>query len=49
MKITDLKPVEILPIIGQIEGGDKNAYSHIEQLKIAEVTRIRDIMWEYGA
>ena len=48
MKITDLKPVEILPIIGQIEGGDKNAYDHIEHLRVAEATRIRDMMWKYG-
>ncbi|MBO6031472.1 MAG: hypothetical protein J6Q22_08365 [Prevotella sp.] len=49
ISITDLKPVEILPIIGQIEGGDKNAYDHIEHLRVAEVTRIRDMMLEYGA
>ncbi|MBQ6761484.1 MAG: hypothetical protein IJP49_01910 [Bacteroidales bacterium] len=48
MKITDLKPVEILPIIGQIEGGDKNAYDHIDHLRVAEATRIRDMMWKYG-
>ena len=48
MKITDLKPVEILPIIGQIEGGDKNAYDHIDYLRIAEATAIRDMMQKYG-
>lgn len=48
MKITDLKPVDILPIIGQIETGDKNVYSYIEHLRVAEATRIRDMMWEYG-
>ena len=47
--ITDLKPVEILPIIGQVEAGDKNVYSHIEHLRVAEATRIIDMMWEYGA
>ena len=47
--ITDLKPVEILPIIGQVESGDKKVYDHIEHLRIAEATRIRDMMWEYGA
>lgn len=48
MKITDLKPVEILPIIGQIESGDKHAYDHIDHLRIAEVTVIRDMMQQYG-
>lgn len=32
LTVTDLKPVDILPIIGQIEAGDKNVYSHIEHL-----------------
>ena len=48
MKITDLKPEKILPIIGQIEAGDKNVYSYIEHLRVAEAKRIRDMMWEYG-
>lgn len=47
--ITNLKPVDILPIVGQIEVGDKKAYDHIEHLRLAEATRIRDMMWEYGA
>lgn len=47
--ITDLKPVEILPIIGQVTNGDTDVYDHIEHLRIAEATRIRDMMWEYGA
>lgn len=47
--ITDLKPVEILPVIGQVEVGDKQVYDHIEHLRLAEATRIRDMMWEYGA
>ena len=47
LSITDLKPVEILPIIGQIEGGDKKAYDHIDHLRIAEATVIRDMMWKY--
>lgn len=47
--ITDLKPVDILPIVGQIEVGDKKAYDHIEHLRLVEATRIRDMMWEYGA
>ena len=47
--ITDLKPVEILPVIGQVTEGDKQVYDHIEHLRLAEATRIRDMMWEYGA
>ena len=47
--ITDLKPVEILPVIGQVTVGDKDVYNHIEHLRLAEATRIRDMMWEYGA
>ena len=47
--ITDLRPVEILPVIGQVTIGDKQVYDHIEHLKLAEATRIRDMMWEYGA
>jgi len=49
IEITHLKPVNILPIIWQIEAGDKNVYNHIEHLRVAEATRIRDMMWEYGA
>ncbi len=47
--ISDLKPAVILPIIGQVEVGDKQVYDHIEHLRLAEATRIRDMMWEYGA
>jgi hypothetical protein len=46
--INNIKPVDILPIIGQIETGDKNVYSYIENLRVAESTKIRDMMWEYG-
>lgn len=49
MGITNLRPVDILPIIWQVEAWDKNAYDHIEHLRIAEATRIRDMMWKYGA
>ena len=49
IEITNIKPVDILPIIGQIEAGDKKAYDHIEHLRIAEATRIREMMWQYGA
>ena len=47
--ITDIRPVDILPIIGQVTEGDKQVYDHIEHLRLAEATRIRDMMWEYGA
>ncbi|MBQ3766579.1 MAG: Ig-like domain-containing protein [Bacteroidales bacterium] len=47
--ITDLRPVDLLPVIGQVEVGDKQVYDHIEHLRLAEATRIRDMMWEYGA
>ena len=49
LSVTDLKPVDILPVIGQITHGDKQVYDHIEHLRVAEATRIRDMMWEYGA
>jgi len=47
--LTDLRPEEILPIVGQVESGDVHAYEHIEHLRIAETTRVRDMMWQYGA
>ena len=46
--ITDVRPVDILPVIGQVTNGDGQAYYHIEHLRLAEATRIRDMMWEYG-
>jgi hypothetical protein len=49
IEITHLNPVDILPIIWQVEAGDKNVYEHIEHLRIAEATRIRDMMWKYWA
>ena len=47
--LTYLRPDEILPIVGQIKSGDVHAYEHIEHLRIAEATRVRDMMWQYGA
>ena len=47
--VTDIRPVDILPVIGQVEVGDKQVYDHIVHLRLAEATRIRDMMWEYGA
>ena len=49
IEITNIEPVEILPIIWQVEAGDKNVYEHIEHLRVAEATRIRDMMWKYWA
>lgn len=48
-QISNLQPKDILPIVGNINHGDKKAYEHIENLRIAEGTRIRDMMWKYGA
>ena len=48
LSITNISPVDILPIIGQIDEWDEHAYDHIEHLRVAEATRIRDMMWEYG-
>lgn len=47
MQLNFLKPADILPIVGQVEAGDRKAYEHIEHLGIAEATKIRDMMWEY--
>ena len=49
--ITAVRPVDILPVIGQVLAinGDPNVYDNFERLRLAEATRIRDMMWEYGA
>lgn len=49
ISISHLKPSDILPIIWQIDGWDKKCYEHIEHLRVAEATKIRDMMREYGA
>jgi hypothetical protein len=49
IEITNIRPADILPIIWQIEAWDKKAYEHIEHLRIAEATRLRDMMSKYGA
>ena len=49
IEIIHIKPVDILPIIWQVEAGDKNVYKYIEHLRVAEATRITDMMWKYGA
>ena len=51
ISISDIKPEDILPIINQVnpDAGDTRAYERIEHIRVAEATRIRDMMWEYGA
>ena len=49
ISISSIKPEEILPIIGQVDFGDKQVYSHIEHLRIAEAARAIDMMGKYGA
>ena len=49
IEITNINPVDILPITWQVETWDKQCYEHIEHLRVAEATRIRDMMREYGA
>lgn len=49
IKVGNIQPQEILPIVWQIESWDKDAYKHIEHLRIAEATRIREMMWICGA
>lgn len=49
IEINNIRPVDILPIIWQVEAWDKNVYEHIEHLRVAEATRIRDMMWKYWA
>ena len=47
MQLNFLSATDILPIVGQVEAGDKKAYEHIEHLGVAEATKIRDMMREY--
>lgn len=49
LEVVNLAPTDILPVVGKIEKGDVHEYEHIDHLRIAEATRIRDMMWEYGA
>ena len=48
LSITDLTPADIVPIIGQVNYGDRNVYSYIEHLRAVEAVRVVDMMWEYG-
>ena len=51
VSIADMNPYDILPLygIGPIERGDKNVYNYIDNLRIAEAMRIREMMGKYGA
>ena len=51
VSIPNMDPYDILPLygIGPIEGGDINVYDYIDNLRIAEAMRIREMMGKYGA
>ena len=49
VSITDIKPVDVFPQIAQIEAGDKNIYSYVEDLRVAEAYVMREMMSKYGA
>ena len=53
LQINYYKPKEILPILSQLESEDERWierwYAPIDHLGIAEGTKIRDMMWKYGA
>lgn len=49
MEINNISPKDILPIVWQVEEWDKKVYNRIEHLRLAESTRIRDMMRKYGA
>lgn len=48
VSITDIKPVDVFPQIAQIEAGDPNIYSYVEDLRVAEAYVIREMMSMYG-
>ncbi len=50
VSIADMNPYDILPLygIGRIEDGDYNVYNYIDNLRIAEAMRIREMMGKYG-
>ena len=50
VSIADMNPYDILPLygIGPIERGDINVYNYIDNLRIAEAMRIREMMGKYG-
>ena len=48
VSLIDIKPVDVFPQIDQIEGGDPNIYSYVEDLRVAEAYVMREMMTEYG-
>ena len=51
VSISDMNPYDILLMygIGQIKEGELNLYDYIDNLRIAEAMRIREMMGKYGA
>lgn len=51
VSIADMNPYDILPLygIGRIKEGELNLYDYIDNLRIAEAMRIREMMGKYGA
>ena len=49
VSIIDIKPVDVFPQIAQIEAGDPNIYSYVEDLRVAEAYVMREMMGKYGA
>ena len=52
--ITDLRPIDILPIVGQVNDSngsyaDERWYNSLDPLRIAEAYHIIEMMWTYGA
>ena len=48
VSITDIKPVDVFPQIAQIESGDKDIYSYVDDLRVAEAYVMREMMSKYG-
>lgn len=49
--VSNISPETILPIIKQIDNGDRNFYYNcgLNDLRIAQAVHIVDMMWEHGA
>ena len=48
VSIINIKPVDVFPQIAQIEAGDPNIYSYVEDLRVAEAYVMREMMGKYG-
>lgn len=48
VSIINIKPVDVFPQIAQIESGDKDIYSYVEDLRVAEAYVMREMMSKYG-